>query len=199
MGEINIDFYNANCFGYADMQALCVTFNLKNLIKLKDKTCFAVPQGSTLDVILTNKPQSFINTATYESGLSDHHAMITTFLRSHVIRSKPKKIFYRNYKNFNANSFLSDVENAKFCCNTGDPDLNHENLVGTFKSIIDKNAPLKQKVLRGNEAPFMNKELKKAIYTRSRLKNNLNKSRTEENNTKYKKQRNKCVTLRKKP
>lgn len=44
----------------------------------------------------------------------------------------------------------------------------------------------------------MNKELRKAIYSRSRLKNNFNKNKTKENNTKYRKQRNKCVNLRRK-
>ena len=63
---------------------------------------------------------------------------------------------------------------------------------------LSKHAPLKQKVLRGNDAPFMNKELRKAIYHRSKLKNYYNKTRTEESKLNYKKQRNKCVKLRKK-
>ena len=44
----------------------------------------------------------------------------------------------------------------------------------------------------------MNKELRKAIYHRSKLKNYYNKNRTEESKLNYKKQRNKCVKLRKK-
>ena len=44
----------------------------------------------------------------------------------------------------------------------------------------------------------MNKELRKAIYTRSRLRNRYFKNPTKENETSYKKQRNKCVSLRRK-
>ena len=44
----------------------------------------------------------------------------------------------------------------------------------------------------------MTRELRKAIYTRSRFKNKLNKKPTEENRIKYKKQRNKCVGVCKK-
>ena len=44
----------------------------------------------------------------------------------------------------------------------------------------------------------MNKELKQAIYRRSRLKNKYNKEPTIENRNNYKKQRNMCVNLRKK-
>ena len=32
-------------------------------------------------------------------------------------------------------------------------------------------SPLKKKIIRGNQAPFVNRELRKAIYTRSRLRN----------------------------
>ena len=39
---------------------------------------------------------------------------------------------------------------------------------------------------RGNDAPFMNKELMKAIYTRSRLRNRYFKNPTKENETSYK-------------
>ena len=42
----------------------------------------------------------------------------------------------------------------------------------------------------------MNKELRKAIYTRSRLLNKFCKSPSNENEALYKKQRNKCVSLR---
>ena len=50
----------------------------------------------------------------------------------------------------------------------------------------------------GNSAPFVTRELKKAIYTRTRLKNKFNKFPTNLNERNYKKQRNKCVSLRKK-
>ena len=44
----------------------------------------------------------------------------------------------------------------------------------------------------------MNRDLRKAIYTRTRIKNKYNKNPNVENETKYKKQRNLCVNLRKK-
>ena len=51
----------------------------------------------------------------------------------------------------------------------------------TVKSIPDKQAPLKKKYLRANDGPFMTKELRKANMKRTRLKNNFNKTRTNEN------------------
>ena len=51
------------------------------------------------------------------------------------------------------------------------------------------------KYVRANEAPFMNRTIKKAIMKRSRLRNKFIKNPSEENNLNYKKQRNFCVTL----
>ena len=44
---------------------------------------------------------------------------------------------------------------------------------------LDKHAPKKQKILRANNKPYMNKDLNKAIKTRSRLKNIANKTKKE--------------------
>ena len=196
MGDFNIDCHNPNDSAFEFLNNFCEIFSLENLVK--SKTCFAGANGTSIDVILTNKKRCFQNTLSCETGLSDHHQMATTFLKSHLARLAPKKILYRTYKNFNEANFLMDVENANFSCCTDDPEKNYENLVNVFSSIIEKHAPLKQQILRGNEAPFMTKELRKEIYTRSRFKNKYNKNPTDENKARFKKQRNKCVNLRKK-
>ena len=77
-----------------------------------------------------------------------------------------------------------------------DPNKAYAEFCDTFKTILDKHAPLKLKVLRGNHAPFITKELSKGIMTRSRLKNKFNRHRTKENWNAYKIQRNNCVQLR---
>ena len=64
--------------------------------------------------------------------------------------------------------------------------------------ILNTYAPMKKKVVRGNNAPFMNKALSKEFMHRSKLKNRYHKNPTEENKTAYKKHRNFCVSLLKK-
>ena len=63
--------------------------------------------------------------------------------------------------------------------NEKDPNQNYQSLLKTFLTIVSKHAPLKRKIMRGNLTPFMTKEFQKAIYTRSRLKNKMNKNPTE--------------------
>jgi hypothetical protein len=49
--------------------------------------------------------------------------------------------------------------------------------------------------VRGNQSPFINKELSKAIMDRTRLRNKFLKDYTEVNRKKYCKQRNLCGSL----
>ena len=53
----------------------------------------------------------------------------------------------------------------------------------------------KIKYVRGNQMPFMAKQLSKEIMKRSRLCNNFLRNRTEENKILYNNQRNYCVSL----
>ena len=50
--------------------------------------------------------------------------------------------------------------------------------------------PLRKKILRFNNSPFMSKALRKAIMHRSKLKNVYNKKRTDVNWANYKKKKN---------
>ena len=56
-----------------------------------------------------------------------------------------------------------------------------------FINSLNKHAPVKNKVLRANNKPFMNQTIKKAISDRSRLKNKANKTGNENDILKYKK------------
>ena len=55
-----------------------------------------------------------------------------------------------------------------------------------FSKIVNEHAPIK-KISRGNQAPFINKELRKAMYDRSRLRIRFCKTLTVENEKLYKK------------
>ena len=96
--------------------------------------------------------------------------MIVTGLKTHFKKLSPKNIVYKDYKNFNKNTFLYDL----------DQNLTHKKKIRvkkiadvfteTFKSVLDHHAPLKKNFVRGNDALFMTKHLRKAIMNRSRCK-----------------------------
>ena len=129
---------------------------------------------STIDLFLTNKPKSILKTHTTETGLSDYHKLISTSFKSKVPRLKPKIVFYRNYKRFDENIFLDGIiQNENFFMSSNDPNVNCKSITEHFFKKIYKHAPLKKKFIRSNQAPFLNRDFQKAIYTRTRLKINI--------------------------
>ena len=63
------------------------SFNLFNLIKTN--TCFK-GKGSCIDLILTNRKYCFKHSSTFETGLSDHHHLVYSMLKTCFKRKKSK-------------------------------------------------------------------------------------------------------------
>ena len=64
-----------------------------------------------------------------------------------------------------------------------------------FIDTLNKHAPKKNKLFRGNQKPHVNKVLRSAIMKRSRLKNKANKTRKAVDIFNYKKQCNLVVKI----
>ena len=77
--------------------------------------------------------------------------------------------------NLDESKFIEDLINTDFSLQSGDSDKYFFYWKREFSKIVEKNAPFRNKLVRGNHAHFMNKELRKAIYTKSRLRNNFYK------------------------
>ena len=137
----------------------------------ENPTCF--------DLILTNRPGYFQHSNLFETGISE-------YLQMGFQKNLPKIITYRDYKKIDNAKFRDDVKNFVF------DQSDVSNFKETLFNIFDKHAPIKQKYLRANEAPFMTKELHREIIKRSRLRNNFLRAKSQEDKSKYNKQRNFC-------
>ena len=71
-------------------------------------------------------------------------------------------------------------------------------LQAVLAEALEKHAPLKQRTTRGNNKQHCNKDLRKAMMTKSKLKKKANKSGKTEDFEKYKKQRNLVVKMNRK-
>ena len=159
--------------------------SMKNIVK--DDTCFKnIDNPSCIDLYLTNTPQSFQNTTTIATGLSDFHKMVVTVMKTVCPKNDPKIIYYRDYKKFELPAFRGELRNKLKESKV----VGYANFETIFLQILDKHAPIKQKVARGNDKPFMNTTLRKAIMRRSALKNKYYKYKTEESHQAFKKQKN---------
>ena len=73
--------------------------------------------------------------------------------------------------------------------------VSYTNFETAFENALEANAPKKTKIIRGNNKPHVNKELRKAIMKRTNLKNIANKSKQQVDIRNYKVQRNHVVNL----
>ena len=126
---------------------------------------------------------------TIETGLSDHHKMTVTVLKTYFKKKKPIKINYRSYKYFNVSQFRIDLQKHLLKFNKEKMDCDDFKTISM--QVLDWHAPKK----KNNNAPFMNKVLSKVFMHRSKFKNRYNKNTNELNKNLYKKQRNFCVNL----
>ena len=168
------------------MNEFCDMYNLKFLIK--KPTCFKnYLNPSSIDVVLTNRFRSFMNSQVIDTGLSDHHKMTITVLRMYVKKQVPTFIKYRDYKNFDNLRFHNELRQKLQEVNT--TNICYDTFENIFMDLLNANAKIKKKYIRANNAPFMNKTLSKAIMNRSRLKNRFLKNPNKENELNYKKQK----------
>lgn len=173
-------------------------FGLVNIVK--KPTCNTIHGSSLIDVILTNKPQFMKNTNVFPCSVSDCHCMIMSQLKVKVPCKLPKTILYRSLKTFNKADFVRDIEDSNLsrCLNQNSINNAWKMFNDSFAAHIDTHAPIKRKNVRAVQPPFMNSELRKAIMHRNKLHNIYLKCKTSENWENYRKQRNLCVSIRRK-
>ena len=59
--------------------------------------------------MLTNKIRGFQNSVNIESGLSDHHMMTISVMKSFFPKQTPSLIRYRCYRKFNSKNFGKEL------------------------------------------------------------------------------------------
>ena len=160
------------------------TYSAKNIVK--EETCFkSIENPSCIDLFLNNKPHLFFNTSTINTGLSDCHKMVATVLRKTFQRAQPKVVSYSGCKNLDNELFKSSLQNA--FNELSRPD--YIKFEEVFLEKLNKHAPVKQKTIRDNHAPYMTKGLRKAIIRRSELETKYHRHRDVQSLRQYKKQK----------
>ena len=112
--------------------------------------------------MLTNRPNNFQKTSTVVTGLSDFHKMIISCLKTTFKKIPPKNTIFRDYKKFDEQNFLYNLDQQMIKGKFYKEKNMYESFSDTYKAIVNKHVPLKEKIVRRNNAPFM--------MNRSRLK-----------------------------
>ena len=91
-------------------------------------------------------------------------------------------------------TFINSLK-AKLNIQSISPDENRFlNFCKSCTDTLNKHAPCKQKTIRGNQSPFINKEISKAIMKRTELCNKFLKHKTDESRQGFFKQCNYCLS-----
>ena len=149
--HINVNMEPSNSVLKIFMQS----HNLFNLIK--SNTCFKW-RGSCIDLILTNRKFCFKNSSTFEAGLSDHHHLTYSMLKTTFKKVDSKRLIYSDDKNFNHEYFQNDLKNG-----LSKWPKNYESCGNVFVTVLDRHAPKKTKDTTQNQKPHVDKNLRNAI------------------------------------
>ena len=169
IGDFNL------CVENTHLEATLENYDLDNLINMP--TCYQSNDPTCIDLILTNKKNLFKLSDTFETGLSDHHKLISTILKSGGFKGKPKEKIYRSYRQFNSEGFKKDLEFRPNHLTSN----SYDDFETTFLKELNRHASLKKKILRDNNNCFLTKELRMAIMLRSKLKNIFDKNKSHFN------------------
>ena len=120
----------------------------------------------------------------YEEGLSDFHRLTLTVFKVYLSKKNHKIIQYRDYKNFTSELFRRDPLRELYFQNIEPNEFDKLKFIAS--KLLNFYAPLKEKYIRCNQVLFKNKELCKAIMTRTHLLNKLKSFNCPENQLLYK-------------
>ena len=126
--------------GIADsfIKSFCENYGL--ISPVKKTTRFKNPENSSsIDLILTNKPQSFIKTGIIEKSFSDFHKLVTTVMKMHFTKSKASIITYRSYKKFKNKKLKAEIVNQTNYLEKDDKDA----FSSIWCKVLNKLAPQK--------------------------------------------------------
>ena len=182
IGDFNMAIENKN------LEVLMNSFGLECLIK--KPTCLQSKNPSYIDLILTNKEDLFKNSNVLEVGISDHHSLIITALKSQLVKGNAKIKLYRDYSEFNMDNSKAELDNKL----KSGVVTEYSNFQKSFIQVLNNHSPAKKKIMLFNNSPFMTKNLRKAMR-RSRLKNIYIyiRKKNDKNWENCKKQRHFCV------
>ena len=97
---------------------------------------------------------------------------------------KARETYYRDYKNFNSNSFREDLTLSLDRINKG-----FDSFEDTFLKTLNRHMPMKKKFVRANVVPYMTKAQRKTIMKRSELESKYLKNKSYQNLKVYKKKK----------
>ena len=163
----------------------------KSIVRVK--TCAkSINNPTCVDMLISNKEKCFKSATTIDTGFSYFHKMIVVVWKKKFEKPKPEVIRYRDYRHFDGSSFRCVL---RFELSTISTHSSYSSFEKVFLETLKDHAPLKQKTIRANHAPYLTKTLWKAMVHRTQLETKYRKQPTDINSERYRKHKNFCSNL----
>ncbi len=111
-----------------------------------------------------------------------------------------RTIMYRSYKHFNTTAYQRDLEAVPF--HVGEVfdsvDDSHWFCNELLKAVIERHAPVKKRVIKHSQLPYMNDELRRAKNVKNMLRRKYDRCKSRDSWESFRRQRNYVTRLRKK-
>ena len=182
LGDLNYNYDLSDTLDNNPINYIEQAFGLRQLVC--EPTRVTHTTSTLLDVILTDNHESHIATGVIKLALSDHY-MVYTVLSQVVSRNKDgqhQNIRYRDYKNFNKDKFLNDLE---CCLSSANHETDWNDFYDKFNSVSDVHAPIKTKRVKNSSNPWIDKEIVTNMYDRDSAKLRFNKSGLDSDKAEY--------------
>ena len=161
--DFNIDFSvgrrNANSSQKRMLKGITELHDLKRVIE--SPTRVTEHSDSLIDLCFTNAHQKITESDVVDPGLSDH-SLVYCVMKSGRHRAPPKTIQFRSFKNYNRDSFVSDLHQVPWHVALN----NHEDIddcIDTwsklFLEVAETHAPTRTSRVRGFSIPWLNSHI----------------------------------------
>ena len=137
----------------------------------------------------SDRPTQYFSSFSTRNIVTSNGAL--TAMKKYFKKRDPITIIYRDYRAFDGVVFRDELKEELIRTQV----ITIDDFIAIFKKVLDRHAPSKKKIVRGNQAPFMNKTLSKAFMTRARLRNKYYRNNTPENKLAYTKHKNLRINL----
>ncbi len=132
-----------------------------------------LPQLYMIDHIFTNTPDKIVCSGVSHVGISDHSLIYAFRKLSTGLHNKGHStVNYRKFKNFNSESFRSDIfsQNWDVIRAYSNPNDMWRVWKTTFNNVVEMHAPLRTRRVRLSKSPWITPELKRHMHERDILK-----------------------------
>lgn len=150
--------------------------------------------NTLIDVLLTNRPELFKSSGTYQPSLSDH-ALIYGVMKKKLQLQTSRITNFRSYKNFDCDKFKKDLSEAPWHVGEIFNDLEDQTHYWStlMSDVIEENLPSKKMRVRAKDVPCMTTSWKNAIRAKRKALAKFHDNKSDSNWENLGKCRNEAV------